>query len=251
MPGADTLAFGVEPHYAPYSLRQARYFELGVDVARFAAQQFAETGRRVELLDVGVWDGVSRRYIEAQPGGEHIAYSAVDRYPHGHAFVYKHADWTHHHADLELGLDGLPDGAYDVVICEQVLEHLHRFEPTLKDLQRVVRPGGLVVLGVPIFPHGLHLIRKHVVPVTDRVFRVKKIRGHVQAFSSRTFLRAVRTQCPDLMVERVRGFRIASEGILLPLEYTRWWWQLNRRIGRLVPSLCTEIQVMLTKPAGL
>jgi len=120
-------AFGIEPHYEPYSLRQARYFELGIDVARYAGHHFARTGRPVELLDVGVFDGVARRYIEAHPGGEHVVYHAVDNYPHGESFVYKHADWTHHHLDLEEGLGPLPAERYDVVICEQVLEHLLGF----------------------------------------------------------------------------------------------------------------------------
>jgi SAM-dependent methyltransferase len=245
---ASTMrAFGIEPNYEPYSLRQARYYELGIDVARYAARHFGQTGRPVDLLDVGVFDGVARRYIEAHPGGEHVAYHAVDNYPHGEAFVYKHADWVHHHVDLEHGLPQLPSERYDVVVCEQVLEHLHRFRPTLADLQRVVRPGGLVVLGVPIFPHGIHLIRRHVVPVTDRLFRVKKIRGHVQAFSHRTFLRDVRALCPELGIERVRGFRIVSGGLLLPLEHYRWWWRFNRRLGALVPSLCTEVQLLLRR----
>jgi SAM-dependent methyltransferase len=245
-----TSAFGIEPNYEPYSLRQARYYELGVDVARFALRHFERTGTPVELLDVGVYDGVSRRYIEAHAGGEQVAYHAVDNYPHGESFVYKHADWVHHHRDLERGLPDLPAERYDVVLCEQVLEHLHCFQPTLADLQRVVRPGGLVVVGVPIFPHGLHLIRRHVVPTTDRLFRVKKVRGHVQAFSERSFLRELRTCCPGLTVQQARGFRIVSGGLLLPMEHWRWWWRFNRWLGARVPSWCTEIQVLLTKPAA-
>ncbi len=240
-------AFGIEPSYPAYSLRQARYYELGLDVARYAQQHFERTGTPAHLLDVGVYDGVSRRYIEAQAGGQHVVYHAVDNYPHGESFVYRHTDWIHYHCDLERGLPNLPEGRYDVVLCEQVLEHLHCFRRTLGDLQRVARPGGLVIVGVPIFPHGLHLVRRHVVPVTDRLLRVKKQRGHVQAFSSRTFLRQLQACCPRLTIEQTRGFRIVSGGLLLPLERWRWWWRFNRRLGALVPSLCTEIQVLLTK----
>ncbi|MCX6968718.1 MAG: hypothetical protein NTV93_01005 [Verrucomicrobia bacterium] len=31
------------------------------------------------------------------------------------------------------------------------------------------------------------------------------------------------------------------------MEYHRLWWQLNRHIGRLVPSLCIEAQTVLKK----
>jgi hypothetical protein len=84
--------------------------------------------------------------------------------------------------------------------------------------------------------------------VTDRLFRIKKIRGHVQAWSKASFLRLVRQTCPNLTIETTRGFRIISGGILRPLEYLRWWWRFNRLLGRLVPSLCIEIQVVAQKP---
>ena len=106
----------------------------------------------------------------------------------------------------------------------------------------------LLVLGVPIFPPGLDLIRKHVVPLTDRLFRVQKVRGHVQGWSRGSFLRLVRRSCPELEIAATRGFRIASGGILAPLEHHRWWWQVNRRLGRWLSALCIEVQVIARKP---
>ncbi len=41
--------------------------------------------------------------------------------------------------------------------------------------------------------------------------------------------------------------RIASEGVLAPLEHLRVWWMLNRRVGEWVPSLSTEIQIIAAK----
>ena len=35
--------------------------------------------------------------------------------------------------------------------------------------------------------------------------------------------------------------------ILATREYDRWQWRFNQRLGSLVPSLCTEVQVLLTK----
>src|SRR5205085_3091969 len=144
------------------------------------------------------------------------------------------------------GLPQLPSNAYDVVVCEQVLEHLQHCEDALAELVRVLRPSGLLVVGVPIFPFGLHLLRRHLVPRLDRWFKVKKVRGHVQAFSQRTFLQML-DDTGELEIEQVRGFRFISGGPLRPLEYCRWWWQLNRHLGRMLPSLCTEIQVLARK----
>ncbi|MBL9124850.1 MAG: class I SAM-dependent methyltransferase [Planctomycetaceae bacterium] len=246
---AKTKAFGIEEGFPTYRLRQARYYELGMDIAGWAREHAQTYGRKLDLLDIGTWDGVTRKYIEAHPGHEHVRYHSVDIYPHGTNFVYKSHDWTFHNINLEGGLVGLASEAYDVVVCEQVLEHLHDVSLAIQDMFRVVRPGGRLILGVPTFPEGLHLIRKHVVPVTDRLFQVKKKRGHVQAWSKRTFIKTLRQNCPKMVIEKARGFRIISGGLLRPLEYQRWWWQVNRAVGRVVPSLCVEVQVIAHKPA--
>jgi ubiquinone/menaquinone biosynthesis C-methylase UbiE len=240
-----SLAFGVEPGLPPFRLRQARYQALAEDVARHAQDHFARTGRKLDLLDVGVGDGVSMRYLEVNAGAEHIRYHGVDLFPKGAHRVYKADQWRLTQVDLEHGMPQVPSERYDLVICEQVLEHLQTCEQGLSELIRVLRPGGLLIVGVPIFAHGVHQLRAHLV----RLLRLTKPRGHVQSFSQRSFLRMLDATAA-LEVQQVRGFRIVSGGILRPLEYYRWWWRLNRRLGALVPSLCVEIQVIARKKAA-
>jgi len=243
-------AYGVEPNRrATYELRQSRYMALGRDVADEAEWLWAKQGRRCRLLDVGTYDGVARRYIEAHTDCETIDYEAVDIYPHGQQFVYKHLEWKLHDADLLKGMPDLPSGVFDVVVCEQVLEHLSDVRIAIQDLVRVLRPSGLLIVGVPIFPEGLHIVRKHVVPVTDRLFGVKKIRGHVQAWSRRSFLHDFQKIARVSLVKQ-RGFRMISGGLLRPLEFTRWWWKLNLAVGAILPGLCTEVQFVCRKQAG-
>ena len=243
-----TKAFGVELGWAPYRLRQARYYDLGLSVARWVDEQFEQTGERTDLLDIGTYYGTTRIYTDTHEASRHIDYHAVDIFPHGKEFVFKHEDWTMHEINLENGMPELESDRYDIVVCEQVLEHLHNPQQAFKEMYRVLKPGCHMILGIPCFPIGLDLIRKHVIPITDRLFRVKKVRGHVQAWSKWSFLRMLRKSCPDVQINQTRGFRIISGGILRPLEYLRWWWQLNRFIGRIVPSACIEIQVLVSKP---
>jgi hypothetical protein len=119
-------------------------------------------------------------------------------------------------------------------------------ETAIATLCRVMKPGGTLIVGVPIFPPGIHLIRRHAVPVWDRIVGTKKIRVHLQAFSLGSFRRALQ-QNGDVTIRSARGFRILSGGILRPLENQRWWWQLGRISGRLLPALCTETQIVAVK----
>lgn len=245
-------AFGIEEGQSrPYRLRQARYYELGSDIARWAWEYHQRLAKPLNLLDVGTNDGVLRRYTEIHPGSEYIQYEAVDIYPHGVEFVYKHADWKHHHIDLNYGMQDIATHSFDVVVCEQVLEHLKNYRLAMSEFSRILCPNGLLVVGVPTFPAGLHLLRRHVVPVIDRFsnhfFKIKKIRGHIQAWSKHNFLQEFKKACPDMDILVCRGFRVVSGGVLKSLEHCYWWWQMNRWVGTQIPSWCIEIQIIARK----
>jgi len=46
-------------------------------------------------------------------------------------------------------LVAFPDGRFDAVLCNSVLEHDPRFWRTLAEIRRVARPGAVVAIGVP------------------------------------------------------------------------------------------------------
>lgn len=240
-------AFGVDPtRQERYSLRQARYYAIAQDLAALIAQA-SQRGETLKLLDVGVWNGVSMRYIEEHNELGTLEFHGVDLKLRDN--LYKREAWKSlAEGDLLTGLPFLPSEQFDVVICEQVLEHLPTIDVALATLSRVLKPGGTMILGVPIFTPPAQLFRKHLVPVWDRIVGTKKTRGHLQAFTRGSFLRAMAQYC-DVTVQQTRGFRTISGGPLRPLENYRWWWQLNCAIGRVAPALCTEIQVVATKNA--
>lgn len=57
-------------------------------------------------------------------------------------------------ADLKLDIQktGLPDESYDAIICNHVLEHLDDFKMALKEMLRVLRPGGSFICSFPMSP---------------------------------------------------------------------------------------------------
>lgn len=239
------LAFGVDDRRSEkYSLRQSRYYVISKDISKIATQMKLQE-KRIKLLDIGVASGICRKYIEIQPDTDIVDYYGADLEIREE--IYKKESYLKlYKSDLMEGMPEVNDNFFDVVICEQVLEHLTELKKAFRSLERVLKPGGILVVGVPIFPSGLHLVREYLVPMFDNIFGVKKVRGHVQAFSLAKFKRLLQKHT-DLEIEQIRGFRIISGGILRPLENYKWWLDFNLTLGKIIPSLCIEIQIIAKK----
>lgn len=79
----------------------------------------------------------------------------------GHGCSYMGVDVSEHAVEeaRALGLQAqriddaaalpIPDGAYDVVVCVEVLEHLFSPLETVKEMARVLRTGGVLIMTVP------------------------------------------------------------------------------------------------------
>ena len=243
-PLSPRLAFGIDPTRPErYSLRQSRYEALAADISAWAGEA-ARRGETLSLLDVGCGWGPLLRYLDTKPHFDRIRISAADMVDA--ALYRKDAYQEYVIGDLTGGYPEIPSAKYDFVVCEQVLEHLDRLDTALDTLVRVLRPGGTLVIGIPIFLPPLHLARRYLVPPLARLLGHPESASHQQAFSMRCFLRELRHR-PELQVVKIRGFRIISGGLLRRLENYRWWWRLNRRLGEIVPAACIEIQVIARK----
>ena len=58
-------------------------------------------------------------------------------------------------ADLKLDIQatGLPDESFDIIVCNHVLEHVDDFRIALRELHRLLRPGGSLICSFPMDPH--------------------------------------------------------------------------------------------------
>jgi 2-polyprenyl-3-methyl-5-hydroxy-6-metoxy-1,4-benzoquinol methylase len=240
------LAFGVDPRRPErFSLRQARYDALAADIDALAAVAASE-GRRLSVLDIGSGGGATPLHLRARPNFSAIDIDATDvnRQYNVDESLYRRLFI----GDLTKGYPELGSASYDVVICEQVLEHLRELKVPMETIGRLVKPGGRAFVGVPIFVPPLHLARRHLVPGLDRLMRVRRRRDHVQAFTLGKF-KAALVASSKLQFIEARGFRIVSGGLLRPLEEHRGWWAFNRWLGARLPGACTEVQLVLQKPA--
>ncbi len=102
---------------------------------KLIAFSFVGDGAGKRALDIGCRDGYWAKRLEERG----YAVSALDLEPQ-----YQPA-LTH---NVE---DGLPyrDGSFDMVWCTEVIEHLHKPEQLISEIERVLRPGGRAVLTTP------------------------------------------------------------------------------------------------------
>ncbi len=98
------------------------------------------------LLDVGCWDGGFSRRCGAALGAERIL--GVEVYE-GPAATAERRGLEVARVDLETGRLPWADGSVDVVVCNQVLEHLKNVWLPMTEMHRVLRPGGHAILSVP------------------------------------------------------------------------------------------------------
>jgi SAM-dependent methyltransferase len=86
--------------------------------------------------------------------GKDVLHFAPERFIQGLAKAarrYETADLLRAGVDHQIDITrtGLPDASYDVIICNHVLEHIPDDRQALRELHRLLRPGGMVVLSVP------------------------------------------------------------------------------------------------------
>jgi methionine biosynthesis protein MetW len=102
--------------------------------------------REPTLLDVGCWDGELSERCGAALGAERTLGVEVYEEP---AVAAERRGLEVARVDLETGRLPWEDASVDVVVCNQVLEHLKNVWLPMTEMHRVLRPGGHAVLSVP------------------------------------------------------------------------------------------------------
>lgn len=106
------------------------------------------------------------------------------------------------------------DGAFEVVLLSHVLEHVHAPLRLLKEANRVLGPGGLLVIGVPIEDSVYSRLRMDYYGGPE---------GHIYSFSRRNMGKLL----------RISGFAPPRFVCNLPVAGFRPWPRVNRLLSQL------------------
>jgi ubiquinone/menaquinone biosynthesis C-methylase UbiE len=125
------------------------------------------------------------------------------------------------------------DHSADLILFNQVLEHLERPADALHEIRRVLRPGGYLILSVP--NEGTWLKQT----IQYRFIQPKLLQStdHLQFFT-RPSLASLLTTC-GFAVDRVDlvGFQFPHNGISRRLVSRRWTYEIGLGLAHLFPVL--------------
>jgi 2-polyprenyl-3-methyl-5-hydroxy-6-metoxy-1,4-benzoquinol methylase len=123
-----------------------RKYTVGTEVARTSKQYTVDcvpTGASLEILDVGCGSGANSRALAAKGHKVHgvdLSEAAIKR--------YRLEGFDGRVSDIENGLE-YPDAKFDIVFCSEVIEHMTSPEVLVREMNRVLKPTGRLVLSTP------------------------------------------------------------------------------------------------------
>ena len=112
---------------------------------------------------------------------------------------------------IDLESEPLPyeNGFFDLVICNQVLEHLKNYRKVIEGLVRVTKKGGFIVIGIPNLAH---LINRLYLLFGIQPICIDLEGPHVRSFTHRDFKR---------LLTSLRGIRLldCKGSLMYPLPF--------------------------------
>ena len=224
------LPFADNVNRTRYPSRAMRYW--------WAACAIQDESRRLEappiIVDVACERGILKRMAPEIPGSRWIG---LDWKLENRWLELAGYDETHY-CNLEDRIP-LPDKSADIVVTLHTLEHIANHESAFKELVRILKPQGILLIGTPIVPHAFAIIREQ--QYKRQFAKGLRVPGaHIHKFSPAMHRKLINRFGLQLeFMAGLRFFRWSGFGF----ENSRTWVRLNQLWGTLFPALGREIAI--------
>lgn len=240
------LAFGALPQDRRYRLSRARFAVLADELAALTRAR----GRALRVLDAGLGQAKLERVFQAL-------------HPDLPAPRWIGLDLLRFRLELRLDVPGIArvvgdvtalpfaDACCDAAVSSWVLQHVPGPERALRELARVLVPGGRLLLAVPGGPPALRVLRRLVHP--GWVALERRLLDKRSSYSPQVEfydLPRVRRLVADAGLSPLRwqGLGFVSGGPLKPLENLGWYYRLNLWAGARLPGWAQCLVCVAERP---
>ena len=218
-----------------YPIRALRYWWLDCAIH--------EELQRIEgsptIADVGCETGMLKRFVSKIEGAYWIGLDMKIDSDRLESVGYDEL----HSCDFNKPLP-VQSGSADIAVCSHVLEHVPRPEFTMGELCRILKPEGLMLIGVPVAPRAVAYVREWQFAKEFESGKRKKGQ-HMHSFWPKRICNLAEKL--ELHVEFLAGtYLLRHKGLFL--EDYELWIRINQAWGALFPSLAQELCVQLRKP---
>lgn len=232
------LSHGIIPGFRKYDLFYERYLSA---VKTFRDEGFVKEGMKV--MDIGPGEGFFKFFFDALCP-EKIEWHGAEVWKERAEFC-RHIGYSIVDTDLDKHKLPYPDNSFDIVIASHVLEHVAQPDVILREMDRVLKKGGAMLVATPTKPP--------VIAALDRWqhhIRHRKTGETQQAFTYRSLERMIlkALSYPKESVVEVRGFRLLSSRKKLPLENWKWFHDANMAFSKNNLFFLPEVNIILKKP---
>lgn len=132
------------------------------------ADTLTKLPKGMKILDAGAGEQIYRRYCEHL---EYVSHDFGEYDGTGDGAAFHLGKWDTADIDVVGDICNLPikDNEFDAVLCTEVLEHVYDPITAVKELKRVLRPGGTIIITAP-FRSYTHFSPHHYCDGFNRYF---------------------------------------------------------------------------------